>query len=446
MDKNFLQEILKKLKVKGCDQADVFFVESLTMSSSRRMKKLEKNEQSESKEIGIRAILGKRQSIISSNDLSSKNIDLLIERLFDMVSIVPENQFCGLTETENINNFNQEQYSKLDLFDKKLPTINELTECARKLENSALENNLIINSEGAEVSWTKTNYKLIASNGMFQEFKKTNSSYILAVLAGNSSSMEREYDFKSTVYFDEMGDLEKIGSQTAKRAVKKLNSKKIKTCKGNVLFSSKIASSLLRNLFSATNSSTVSRGTSFLKDKLNKKLFNDNINIIDDPLMPKKIQSKILDCEGTRTKKSYLIENGILKFFFNTLEYAKQLKHHPTGHASRGVSSLPYASPSNLFLNNGNIPLNSMIRNIKKGMLVTELMGSSINMSTGDYSRGASGFWIENGEILYPISEVTIAGNLLDIFANLIPANDLNFDYSINAPSCLVENMTIAGI
>ena len=162
--------------------------------------------------------------------------------------------------------------------------------------------------------------------------------------------------------------------------------------------------------------------------------------------MPKKIQSKILDCEGTRTKKSYLIENGILKFFFNTLEYAKQLKHHPTGHASRGVSSLPYASPSNLFLNNGNIPLNSMIRNIKKGMLVTELMGSSINMSTGDYSRGASGFWIENGEILYPISEVTIAGNLLDIFANLIPANDLNFDYSINAPSCLVENMTIAGI
>ena len=446
MDKNYLQEIIKKLKKKGCDQADVFFLENLTMSSSRRMKKLEKNEQSESKEIGIRAILGKKQSIISSNNLSTKNIDTLIERLFEMVSIVPENHFCGLAAPEKIENFTQSEYSKLDLYDDKIPAIDELNESARKLEDSALENNFIINSEGAEVSWTKTNYTLMASNGMFQEFKKTNSSYILAVLAGNSNSMEREYDFKSTVYYDEMGDLEKVGISTAKKAVEKLNSKKIKTCKGNVIFSSKTASSLLRNLFSASNASMVSRGTSFLQNKLNKELFSNNINIIDDPLMPKKIQSKILDCEGTKAKKKFLVENGTLKFFFNTLEYSKQLKQDLTGHASRSVSSLPYAAPSNLFLNNGNLPLTSMIANVKKGMLVTELMGSSINFSNGDYSRGASGFWIENGEIVYPVSEVTIAGNLIDIFSSLTPANDLKFDYSINSPSCLIENMTIAGI
>ncbi len=446
MDKNFLFDIIKKLKKKGCDQSDVFFLESSSKSSSRRMKNLEKNEQSENREIGIRAFLGKKQSIISSNNFSLKNIDLLIDRLFDMVSVVPENKFCGLADSKNIEEFNNEDFNKLNLFDPKVPSLSELNEKAKILENNALENKLIINSEGAEVSWVRSNFLLAGSNGMFQEFKKTSSSFILAVLAGDKNSMEREYDYKSSVYFDDMGDFEKIGITTAERAVGKLNSKKIKTCKANIIFDSKIASSLIRNLVSASNANVVSRGTSFLKNKLNRKIFNENINIIDDPLMPKQLKSRIFDSEGVRCKKRYLIENGELKFFFNTLEYAKQLNQSQTGHASRGVSTLPFPSPSNLFLNNGIISVGDMIKNLKEGMLVTELMGSSINISNGDYSRGASGFWIENGEILYPVSEVTIAGNLLDIFSNLIPANDLKFDFGINSPSCLVENMTIAGI
>ena len=162
--------------------------------------------------------------------------------------------------------------------------------------------------------------------------------------------------------------------------------------------------------------------------------------------MTRRIKSKILDCEGTKCVKRKLIENGDLKFFFNSLDYSKQLNQDPTGHSSRSVSSLPNPSPSNLYLENGFISKPSMIKSLKSGFLVTELMGSSINMTNGDYSRGASGFWIENGEIAFPISEVTIADNLLNIFANIIPANDLEFNFGTNAPSCLVENMTVAGI
>ena len=213
-----------------------------------------------------------------------------------------------------------------------------------------------------------------------------------------------------------------------------------------MIYDSRVSSSLLNNLISASNASLIARGTSYLKDKLGKRLFNSTINIIDDPLIPKKMRSKIIDCEGIKCIKKKIIDSGQLNYFINTLEQSRQLKSKPTGNAARGVSSTPYASPSNLFLENGEISKKEMMKDIKEGLLVTELMGSSINMSNGDYSRGASGFWIENGEISYPVSEVTIAGNLLDIFSTLKPANDLEFKFNINAPSCMVENLTIAGI
>lgn len=446
MDKNFLLNIINKLQKKGCDQSDVFFVKNLSLNSSIRLNKLEKNEHSENFEIGIRAIKGKKQSIISSNNIDFKNIDLLVNRVCEMVSVVPDNQYCGLASEKEITDFNQKDFVELDLFDPKVPTLIELNNKAIELESNALKNNMIINSEGAEVAWSKSDFFLAASNGLYQEFSKSSSSYILAILAGNESSMEREYDFKSEVYFNDLGDLKKVGETTAEKAVAKLNSRKIKTCKTSVMFDSKIASSLLRNLLTASNASLIARGTSFLKDKLNSRLFDNKINIIDDPLLVKKTKSKLMDCEGIKSNKKNLIENGKLNFFFNSLEQSRQLNQQPTGHASRGPSSLPYPSSTNLYLEKGTTSKESMLKSMKKGFLVTELMGSSINMSNGDYSRGASGFWVENGEIAYPVSEVTIAGNLLKIFECLIPANDLEFNFGINAPSCLIENMTIAGI
>ena len=314
-----------------------------------------------------------------------------------------------------------------------------------KLEESALDNKEITNSEGAEIAYSKNSICLLGSNGLEIEMEKTHSDFIIAVLAGSKNSMEREYDYKSKVFYNELGDFEKIGKEVSQNAIKKLNSRKLKTCKSDVIFDSKVSSSLLRNLFSASNAQSIVKGISFLKDKINNKVFNDQISIIDDPLMPKKLRSKISDCEGIQSKKKFLIEKGYLKFFFNSLASAKQIKHEPSGHATRSASSIPSVSYSNLYMENGEVSKGDMIKSLKKGLLITELMGSSINYSNGDYSRGASGFWIENGEICYPVSEITIAGNLVDIFMSLIPANDLEFNFGINAPSCLVENLTLGG-
>ena len=446
MNKNFVLDIIKKLKNKGCDQCDVFLIDSLSMSSTQRLGKLEKNERSNSLEIGLRAIIGKKQSIISSTDISERNINKLISKVFEMATFVPENQHCGLANENQVYSFSKKDQLKLEVFDKETPTFEKLSKTASILENSALNNKKITNSEGAEVSWTKLKCILAGSNGVFQEYEKTVSSFILSVLAGEGKNMEKEYDYKSKIFFSELGDFSSIGKKCATRAIKKLGSRKIKTCKTDVLFDSRVSSSLINNLASAANSSLISKGTSFLKNKIGKKVFNSSINIIDNPLMKKNLKSKIMDCEGIKSEKKHLVEDGVLRFFFNNLDYSRQLNQETTGHASRAASSLPSPSPSNLYLDKGSDTKKDIIKSLKKGFLVTELMGSSINISNGDYSRGASGFWIENGEIAYPVSEVTIAGNLLDIFQNLLPCTDLEFNYSTNAPSCLVNNLTVAGV
>ena len=446
MNKNLLEKILKKLKSKGCDESDVIFAEDSTISSSSRLGKIEKTEVSEIKEIGIRAIINKKQSIVSSSNIEEKNIDKLIEKVVEMAKVVPEDEYCGLANEKEIKKFSKSNNTDLNLFDSYKPNVREINEKVLELENSALENKKIINSEGAELSFSQVKYKIMASNGFETEINKTHSDYIIAVLAGNSNSMERAYDFKSKVYFNDLGDFKKIGKKVSVDAIKKLNSKKIKTCKSDVIFDSKISSSLLSNLFNACNATSIIKGVSFLKKKRGEKIFRDEINIIDDPHMKKKLRSKIFDAEGIPTKKKNLIENGKLKFYFNCLSTARQLNQTPSGHGSRSTSSIPNASYTNLYLAKGKYKKSDMIKSMKKGILVTELMGSSINYSNGDYSRGASGFWIENGEILFPVSEITIAGNLNKIFSKLLPADDLQFNFGINSPSVLVENMTLGGI
>ena len=445
MNKNLLKEIVIKLQKLGCDESDVFFSKVDTISSSSRLGKIEKTEKSSVSEIGIRAIINKRQSIVSTTNLEKSNINILIDKAFQMAKVVPKNKFCGLAEPKRIKKVEKSEIKKLKIYDSFEPSIEMIKEKVISLEESALANKKINNSEGAEIAFSKNSFCLLGSNGLEIEMEKTHSDYIIAVLAGSKSSMEREYDYKSKVFFEELGNFEKIGKEVSKNAIKKLNSRKLKTCKSDVIFDSKVSSSLLRNLFSATNSPSIIKGVSFLKDKINKKIFHKDISIIDDPLMEKKLRSRISDCEGIESKQQKLVENGYLNFFFNSLTSARQLKQEPTGHASRSVSSIPGVSFSNLYMENGTFSKSEMIKSLKKGLLITELMGSSINYSTGDFSRGASGFWIENGEISFPVSEITIAGNLIDIFKSLVPADDLEFNFGVNAPSCLVENLTLGG-
>ncbi len=446
MDKNFLQDILKKLKKKGAEEADVVFSSSKNKSSSCRLGEIEKTEESVTNEIGIRAIIKKRQSIISTTNIEHSNINSLIEKVIEMVKVVPKDEFCGLANKNQISIPSKKDLESLELFDSYEPDKTEINEKVLLLEQSALNNKKIINSEGAELSYTKSNYTLMASNGLESEVTKTHSDYILAVLAGNKSNMERAYDYKSKVFFNDLGDFNKIGKKVASDALKKIGSKKIKTCKCDVIYDSKVASSLLNNLFNACNASSIIKGTTFLKKKKNKKVFNKDINIIDDPLMKRKLRSRVIDGEGIKTEEKKLIENGFLKFFFNCLSTAKQINEEPSGHGARYLASIPSASYTNLYLNNGKHKKQDMIKSLKKGLIITELMGSSVNLSNGDYSRGASGFWIENGQISYPVSEITIAGNLKNIFESLIPATDLEFNFGINSPSVLIQNLTVGGI
>ena len=446
MDKFLLEEILKKLKKKGAHEADIIFSHSVNKSSSCRLGKIEKTEESEIKEIGIRVIKDSKQAIISSTNIEPDNISKLIERVIEMVKVVPKDEFCGLAHKNLITVPSEKEINSLNLNDKYEPSIKEINRKVLSLESSALNNKKITNSEGAELSYTKNKIFLLASNGLESEITKTHSDYIVAVLAGRNGQMERAYDYKSKVFFDDLGDLEKVGENVAIDAINKLNSRKIKTCKCDVIYDSKISSSLLSNLFNACNASSIIKGTSFLKNKKKKRIFNENINIVDDPLMEKKLRSKVIDGEGIKTEKKKLIDEGRLSFFFNCLSTSRQINEEPTGHGSRSVSSVPSAAYSNLYLENGNIDKKDMIGSLKRGIIVTELMGSSVNLSNGDYSRGASGFWVENGKIAYPVSEITLAGNLKDIFQSIVPANDLEFNFGINAPSLLIKNLTIGGI
>ena len=445
MNKNFLEDIIKKLKDKGCDQSDVFFCESNVQSCSSRLGKIEKKEDSFTKEIGIRAIVNNRQAIVSTTNFEKKNIENILDTVYQMAKVVPKNEYCGLANTYEVKKVNNEDINKLKLFDSKKKKMNEIRDKVLELEGSALDNKKIINSEGAEISVSNDRYILKGSNGLDLEFKKSNSSFILAVLAGDEKSMERHYDYKSKINFEELGNFKKIGKEVANNALKKINSKKIKTCKCDVLFDKKISSSLLANLFTTASAPSIIKGSSFLKNKLEQKIFNKAINVIDNPLMIGKLRSRVIDCEGIESKEKKLIENGKLNFFFNSLNSAKQIRHKPTGHASRSVSSLPGPSFSNLYMENGKEKRNKIIKMMKKGLVINELMGSSINYSNGDYSRGASGFWVENGEIQFPVSEITIAGNLNTMFKNLIACNDLEFNFGLNAPSCFIENLTIGG-
>lgn len=445
MNKNFLNDIILKLRAKGSDEVDVFYCESNNKNCSSRLGKIERKENSHTKEIGIRAIINKRQAIISTTNFDKKNINSIIDKVFEMAKVVPKNEYCGLANTYEVKKVDSAELSKLKLVDKKNISMKKITETVLELEQSALDNKKIINSEGAEISVSKDKYILLGSNGLNLEFEKTNNSFIVAVLAGDNESMERHYDYKFKINFDDLGNFTTIGKNVAVNAVKKINSRKVKTCKCDVIFDKKVSSSLLSNLFNAVNAPTIIKGSSFLKKKLGQQIFNKKINIIDDPLLVGQTRSKLIDCEGIQSKRKYLVKDGNLEFFYNSLNSAKQIEQIPTGHASRSVSSLPSPSYSNLFMENGKEKINKIISSLKKGFLVTELMGSSINYSNGDYSRGASGFWIENGQIAYPVSEVTIAGNLSDIFKNLIVCNDLEFNFGVNAPSCLVENLTLGG-
>ncbi len=438
---NLLNDLLTKAKSKGADAGDVVHIESTSLSVAQRLGNPEKLERSESADIGLRVFAGKSQAIASSSDTAPDSIDELAERAVAMAKSVPADPYCGLADPAQLATV----VPDIDAFDASEPSAETLVDWANRAEHAARAVEGVTNSEGAEAGWGRATVSIAATNGFSHTYSSSHYSLNASVLAGEGTAMERDYDYSGAVYSEDLRSPEDIGHSAGEKAVRRLDPRKVKTAQVPVVYDTRVARSLLSHFASAVNGSSIARDTSFLKNSMGKKVFGDGVTIVDDPHRQRGLRSKPFDAEGVANKYHKIIDNGRLTTWFLDLRSSRQLELESTGHASRGISSPPGPSATNLYIAPGDLSPNDLIHEIKSGFYVTELIGFGINGLTGDYSRGASGFWIENGEITYPVSEITIAGNLKDMFLTLTPASDLIFRYGIDSPTLRVDGMTIAG-
>ena len=358
-----------------------------------------------------------------------------------MTKLAPEDETACLGDP----NLYETEIKDLNLLQCEQTDTNKLIDMARNCEESALEIKGITNSEGSGSSFSESEFFIANNKGFSGGYKSSSNSISCSVIAGEGQQMERDYDYAVSRHISDLLAPSEVGKSSAEKAIKRLNPRKIQSCKTPVIFDKRISDDLIGYLASAVSGNSIARGTSFLKDSLGKQIFSKEINIIDDPKIPKGLGSRPFDGEGLRTNKKEIVKNGVLETWLLNTSTAKKLNLRSTGNASRGVGSPPGISTSNLFMANGIHSYDDMIKSTNSGFYATELIGMGVNIVTGDYSMGASGLWIENGEIQYPVSEITIASNLKDMFLNLSAANDLEFKARSNAPTIRVENMTLAG-
>lgn len=438
---SLLGNLIAKAKKAGAEAADAVHFRSVGLSHAQRLGAPERLEREESHDVGLRVLLGKRQAIVSSTDLAADSLDALVERALAMAKVVPEDPYCGLADPDEL----AKTVPELDILDAAEPAPEVLIERARVCEEAARGVAGVTNSEGAEASWSRVEIALVTSNGFARSYARSSHSVGVSVIAGAGLGMESDYEFASAVYGSELDDPAEVGRRAGERAVKRLGAKKPPTRRLPIVFDPRVSNSLLRHLAGAISGPSIARGTSFLKDKLDSQVFAKGITIVDDPHRPHGLASKPFDGEGLPNRRMNLVEDGRLTTWILDLSSARQLSLKSTGHAARGTSSPPSPSTSNLYMQAGSLSPAELMADIEDGFYVTNLMGMGINGVTGDYSRGASGFRIEKGEITTPISEATIAGNLKQMFLNLTPANDLVFKYGVNAPTLRIEGMTLAG-
>jgi PmbA protein len=444
LDQSALTDLAERLvaaaRRAGADAADALAVRSVSLGVEVRDGAVEESERSEGDDVGLRALVGRRQAVVSTNDIKADAAELA-ERAVAMARVAPDDPFAGLADPGQL----ARDFPDLDLLDPDLPTIAELEERARRAEAAALAVKGVTTSAGASASAGIGGMVLVTSHGFIGAYLSSGQSVSMTAIAGEGTAMERDYDYSSTVHGADLDSAEKVGRTAGERAVERLNPRKVQSKRVPVVFDRRIAGSLIGHLANAINGSAIARKTSFLKEKLGQRLFRPGIRVIDDPRRLRGLRSRPFDAEGVSTRQLAVVEDGVLASWLLDCATARELGLHTTGHAQRGVSSTPAPGPSNLHLAAGDDTPDALIADIAEGFYVTDLIGVGVNYVTGDYSRGASGFWIENGERSYPVSEVTIAGNLIDMFQALVPANDLQFRFGTNAPTVRVEGLTVAG-
>jgi PmbA protein len=436
------ERLIKAARAAGADAADAVAMRSVSQSVDVRDGAVEESQRSEGDDMGLRVLVGRKQAVVSTNDMSGEGAAALAERAVAMARVAPEDRYAGLADPGLL----AKAIPDLDLFDRELPNVSMLEAIARRAEDATRAVRGVSKSGGASASAGIGGMVLLTSHGFSGAYLGSRHSVSAQAIAGEGTGMETDYDYSSTLHAADLEDPEKIGRRAGEKAVARLNPRKVSTRKVPVVFDSEIAGSMVGHLVSAINGSAIARKTSFLKDKLGERIFAPGITIVDDPLRRRGLRSRPFDAEGVAGRRMALVEDGVLKTWLLDSATARELGMITTGHAQRSASSTPSPGATNLHMEPGSKSPEELIKDIEEGFYVTDLIGMGASIVTGDYSRGAAGFWIEKGQRAYPVSEVTIAGNLADIFKTVTPANDLRFRYGTNAPTLRLEGLTIAGV
>lgn len=439
---NVVQELLLKAKHFGATSADAVGTYGRSMGVVVRNGELEDIDNNEGCDVGLRVMVGKRQSCVSTSDTSHASLEKMAERAVAMAKLAPEDPYCGLVETSKLKKHNPD----LQLYDSTSITPKELKERALEVEASTLNVKGILQAEGANASHAHSEIFFQTSSGFSYEWMSSRHSISVSAIAELNGSMERDYDYHSARWLEDLRSTKEVGQLAGSRAIARIGSKQIKSGAMPIIFDKRISNALLSALLGAISGPSVARGVSFLKDKLGLQVFDDKIQIIDDPQIIRGHGSRLYDGEGIIPIKRSLIKNGVLQTWLLNSSSARQLNQETTGHASRNISSPPGVSSTNAYIANGSSSPEEIIKQITNGLLITEMFGPSLNGNTGDYSVGVSGFKIENGQKAHPVSEVTVAGNLSEIYKSLTAANDLEFNSAIVSPTLLAQGLTVAGL
>ncbi|GLV23821.1 TldD/PmbA family protein [Sphingobium sp. Cam5-1] len=436
------QDLVTAARRAGADAADAIYACNASTTVAVRLGALEDVERSEGEEIGLRVFVGQRSASIAASDMNPATLSTLVDRSIAMAREAPEDPYAGLAPEDRLL---RGTLPALDLADPSEPEPAKLRERALAVEEAARAVAGVTNSEGGGASNGRSQVALATSHGFAGAYAGTSHSTWASVLAGTGADMQRDHASHSVRHLVDLDDAATIGARAGERAVARLNPAKLESGVLPILFDPRIGSSLLGHLIGGIVGPAIARRSSFLLDSLGKKLFDSAITIIDDPLRLRGMRSRPFDGEGLPVARRALIDAGVLTGWLMDSASARQLGLQPTGHASRGGSGAPGAGVTNVHMEPGTLSPAELMADVKRGLYVTELIGMGVNGVTGDYSRGAAGFLIEDGVITRPVSEITIASHLKDMFRALVPANDLEFRYGMNVPTIRIDGMTVAG-
>ncbi|MGE4410197.1 MAG: TldD/PmbA family protein [Sphingobium sp.] len=436
------QMLVEQASAAGADAADALYVCNASTGVSVRLGEMEDVEQSEGEEIGLRIFVGNRTATVSASDLAPDSLAALVDRCLAMAREAPEDPYATLAPEDRLM---RGKMPALDLVDDSEVDPAELKERAMTAEDAARSVPGITNSEGGGASMGRSQMALATSHGFVGGYAATIHGTWASVLAGEGGTMQRDHASHSARHLKDMEDAEHIGRRAGHRAVARLGPQKVSSGVMPVIFDPRVGGSLIGHLIGALAGPAITRRSSFLLDDLGAQLFDSGVTIIDDPLRKAGLRSRPFDGEGLPTRRTALIDQGVLTGWLLDSASARQLGMEPTGHASRGTGGSPGVAATNVHIEPGSATPGDLMKGIERGIYVTELIGMGVNPVTGDYSRGASGFLIENGAVGPAVSEITIAGLLKDMFAAMVPANDLAFRYAINTPTLRIDGMTVAG-